>query len=214
MSTNEVISLTRALAEVKVLEDRILKATNELSLVTVVVGKDNVPVDRNFKTAEDFAAKAQAGLQRITDLSARRGAIKKAITITNSTTLVTIGNREMTISDAVDLKNTLPNRKALLDQMVRNFNDGVARANKANSELDVKVERLVTQLYSGDSKATPDQTKAVRDAQVEQYGTNLANPLDAVVLIKQLRDEIEEVSLNLDFALSEVNAKTELSLVY
>ena len=207
------ISLTRALTEVKTLEDRINKAIQAGDFLGVVVGKNEVPTNRGIKNRKDLEDGITAQFQALDAMIARRKAIKAAITRANNTVRVTVGNVEMTIADAVDLKQSLWVKEKLLNQLVSNVAVKAREVETLTRELDAKIERLVTQLYGGDNKkADADQTEQVKKAQYEQYGPALVDPVNLMQKINALKTEIDEIKLNLDFSLSEVNAKTEIEI--
>lgn len=208
----EKISLTRALTEVKTLEDRISKATQAGDFLGVVVGKNEVPTNRNFKTRKEVEDSITAQFQALEAMTARRKAIKTAITKANVTTLVKVGSVEMTIAEAVDLKQSLWIKERLLQQLVSNVTVRAREVEQLTRELDAKIERLVTQLYGGDKKVEAAQTEEVKRTQYEQYGPALVDPVNLVAKINALKAEVDEIKLNLDFALSEVNAKTEIEI--
>jgi hypothetical protein len=202
------------LTEVKTLEARINKAISEGDFLGVVTGKSEVPVNRNFKTRKELEDSITAQFQSLSALVARRKAIKSAITKANTTVLVTVGNVEMTIAEAVDLKQTLWVRERLLNQLVQNVTQRGREVEQATKVLDEKIERYVTQLYGADKKVDSAQTDEVKKAQYDQYGPVLVDPISSLAMINQLKADIDEVKLNLDFSLSEVNAKTTIEISY
>jgi hypothetical protein len=108
----ETISLTRALAEVKTLEDRIQKAIVSAKFVDVVQGVQQTPVDRAFRSKEELAARIQGDFQSIEALAARRAAIKAAITKANVVTPNAGGLAGGPITSACLLSRSLARRKA------------------------------------------------------------------------------------------------------
>jgi hypothetical protein len=212
--TTENISLTRALAEVGTLDDRITKAIAAARFVGVVAGKEGKPTDRQFRDRGELESRIKADVQSIDALIARRAAIKAAITKANVLTSVTIVGREMTIAEAVELKRSMAVQERLLLTMKSSVQRGVQEIVALAKALDEKIATLVQHSFQNVSKPTPEQFESVSKPQVDQFGPDLLDPLDVKTRIEKLERHIEDVKLNLDFALSEVNAKTEITISY
>lgn len=210
----EKISLTRALAEVKVLESRIKTAINNAKFVGVTQGKGRQPVDRTFKSSEELVAKIKADSQSIDALIARRSAIKSAITKANVTTMVKIGDRALSIAEAVELKQSLPLQQTLLTAMKNATARGAQEVVQLATTLDQKIATLVQHSFQNVSKPTEEQFTSVSKPQLDQFQPDLLDPLDVKEKIQKLEALLEDVKLNLDYSLSEVNARTEVEISY
>jgi hypothetical protein len=210
----ETISLTRALAEVKTLEDRIQKAILTAKFIDVVQGTAETPVDRAFRSKEELAARIQGDFQSIEALAARRAAMKAAITKANVVTLVKVGERTMTIADAVALKQALFLHQLLLDAMKQSQLQGTRQVEVLAKQLDEKIERLVQNSFQNVSKVSEEQFQSVRKPQAEAFEPKLLDPLRLNDKIRALESQLEDIQLNLDFALSEVNARTDVEISY
>jgi hypothetical protein len=210
----ETISLTRALAEVKTLEDRIQKAILTAKFIDVVQGTAETPVDRAFRSKEELAARIQGDFQSIEALAARRAAMKAAITKANVVTLVKVGERTMTIADAVALKQALFLHQLLLDAMKQSQLQGTRQVEVLAKQLDEKIERLVQNSFQNVSKVSEEQFQSVKKPQAEAFEPKLLDPLRLNDKIRALESQLEDIQLNLDFALSEVNARTDVEISY
>ena len=102
MATKEVMSVHKALAELKVLDSRIGNAI--LSGDFVITKKNNQDTVKG-KTAEQYKVKATEAFQKASDLILRRNAIKNAVVISNAKTTVRIGDNEYTVAEAIEKKN-------------------------------------------------------------------------------------------------------------
>ena len=98
------ISVSQALAELKLLRKRIQNATKD-SVFTVVKKK------RDLLDAAKFSVEAMASYQSYKDLLARYNAIKAAIVLSNAATKVSIAGIEYTVADAVERKKTIEMEK-------------------------------------------------------------------------------------------------------
>ena len=62
-------------------------------------------VPTGYKSREDYQTKARASLQKVDALIARRRVIKRAIVLSNAVVTVTVANEEMTVAEAIEMKN-------------------------------------------------------------------------------------------------------------
>ncbi|MDB5097682.1 MAG: My1 [Cyanobacteria bacterium RYN_339] len=210
----ETISLTRALAEVKTLEDRIQKAILTAKFIDVVQGAADTPVDRAFRSKEELASRIQGDFQSIEALAARRAAMKAAITKANVVTLVKVGERTLTIADAVALKQSLFIHTMLLEAMKQSQLQGTRQVEVLAKQLDEKIERLVQNSFQNVSKVSEEQFQSVRKPQADAFEPKLLDPLRLNDKIRALEEQLDDIQLNLDFALSEVNARTDVEISY
>lgn len=211
----EVMSLTRALAELKSLDDRILRAISEAVLVGVVKGSSETPLDRKHKSKEALETAIKASGQSVEALMARRTAIKRALTNANAVTMVNINGQSMTIADAIDLKQQLGTKDHLLRTMVNALHQAASQVDAQNRELEAQVERMVLGMFANDKgKVDPEVGKSVRQAQLAQHEARLVDPLNLSDKIFKMKEELDGIRLNIDFTLSEVNAKTEVTVSY
>lgn len=84
MATKEVMSVHKALAELKVLDSRIGNAI--LSGDFVITKKNNQDTVKG-KTAEQYKVKATEAFQKASDLILRRNAIKNAVVMPEASSL-------------------------------------------------------------------------------------------------------------------------------
>jgi hypothetical protein len=94
-----ILTVTKALVELKLLDSRIHNGIAKLSSVEVIEG-DRPP--SGFKSVDEFNQAATSLLQSVQDLISRRQKIKNAIVKSNAVALVTIGRAEMTVAEAID----------------------------------------------------------------------------------------------------------------
>jgi hypothetical protein len=202
----EEISLARALVELKTLDSRIAKSISVFTPVDIEINKKL----KSGKTKVEFEKDAKEELQSITDLIDRRNKIKIKITDANAKTLVKIAGKEMTISAAIDRKNSIVLDKQLLSKM----NDTLLSSKRlvestnqiANSNLDAHISKMVGAKES--TKMKQEELEALAKPFMERNEATLFNPLSLEKDIKTLTDEIEEFYKEVDICLSEANART------
>ena len=95
MSTNEKMTVHKALCELKVIDARINKA---ISATTYVVPNKHNNTKIAGMTIPDYCEQAKTAYQSAVDLIARRDAIKRAIVKSNAETTVVIGGKVYTVA--------------------------------------------------------------------------------------------------------------------
>ena len=94
---SEKMTIHRGLSELKLIDSRIEKQITEIS--PVGINRKGKMVD-NIYPEEDFRISATSKFQSMTDLIERKSKIKSAIVKSNGTTMVKVGEKEMTVSNA------------------------------------------------------------------------------------------------------------------
>ena len=138
-------------------------------------------------------------------------AYEKARAITNAQTMVKIGDRDMTVSDAIKEKENIKYKKALLQRMKLELGRVQSIATAENNKLKDKLEKA----YPIGSDTTPDgidaMTKA-RDAEFEKHKTVVIDPNNFAEKIEKLSAEIDTFEASVDAALSYINAVTTVTV--
>ena len=209
------MSITRALAEVKRLDDRIQRAISTGVYVGVTVGKNqNQKMAEGNKTISEVTADIKGSFDQVKQLMKNREVIKAAIVMSNATTKVKVGGKEYTVAEAIELKKTVVSKEYFLNSL-RQVN---ARANLQVNALEGKmkesIERSVMAVYASDkgSKVSADQYDAIAKPQEERFAPALLDPCGITQMIAQLDEEISVINSELDFVLSESNARTDIEV--
>lgn len=216
--TTEKMTIHRALSELKTLDDRIEKAIRE---TTYVLAVKHSAEKINGMTVSNFKDKMKSGYQKVTDLIARRDAMKRAVVLSNATTKVTIGGKEMTIAEAIEAKNHgMEFKCTLLRQMNSAYVTAQNELNRNGGEaLEKKAEQYVLAVIAAqpkDSKMSVDSEamKALRKTYIENNTYDLVDPMDIAKVIEALDAEINEFNAEVDAALSCSNALTVIEFEY
>ena len=99
MATKEQMTVHKALAELKIIDSRI---ENAISGGTYVVANKHSNTKIHGVTIDEFKTQMKSDFQKVTDLIARRNAIKRAVVASNATTKVKVGNVEYTVAEAIE----------------------------------------------------------------------------------------------------------------
>ena len=213
MATKEVMSVHKALAELKVLDSRIGNAI--LSGDFVITKKNNQDTVKG-KTAEQYKVKATEAFQKASDLILRRNAIKNAVVISNAKTTVRIGDNEYTVAEAIEKKNHgMDFYIQLRDVLRQQFAKQKSELEKHNASLQQKAEQFVTGLMGGKEVKTDSTefTTAV-DTYIKSNTMPLLDPLGIEKKIEELDDMINSFLPEVDAALSVSNAITTITIEY
>jgi hypothetical protein len=199
------MSITQALAELKLLDKRIQKALDHVEWAGVKT-KSN-PLD-----TEKFARTARAEFQSFTDLVKRYDTIKRAVVLSNATTRVRVGTWEGTVAEAIEYKRSIFYKRRLLDAM-KNQLLTVKELFKSHQEaVDARLEKLLHSELGKDVKTSPETITALTNSFRENNKVDLVDPLDLAGRSRELEEEVESFETNVDWVLSETNGKTLIQI--
>ena len=208
-------SITRALAERKVLIKRHEKAVRELTLIAVQRGNLLQGSYTHIKP-EDFSERAKSKMQSILSLEARIDEIKYKIDQSNLVTMIKIGSREMTIQEALVLKNSITLKKERLKKMKSLYTTAKIEYNDAVEENRKKIDKEVSEntaaILGSSSKPDTGIEERIKESVERTYSVVFIDPLSLEQEIAKLESEIEEFESNVDYALSESNSQTFIEI--
>ena len=204
----ERITVTRALAELKLLDSRINNAIMSAKFVDGYKKKDGKT--SMMKTPDEAEKGILADYQSITDLISRRTKIKSAVLVSNATTKVTIKGVEYSVVEAIDKKNSIVYSKNLLTKMRHQYANMLTLSQNAQVSLEKQVSEMLTANLSSASKNTKEDYDIIAKPLIEANQINLIDPLNLKEKIEELENDITGFESEVDFTLSESNAKTEI----
>lgn len=207
MQQENQISITRALSELKTLDDRIQRLT-ESKWVAMAINKKV----SNLMSSENFTSVVKATKQQLTDLMERRNKIKCAIVQSNAVTKVTVGSTEYTVAEAIERKNTVQQEEALVNVLRNQLFKTNAEVEKHNMVASNQLNTLLGQMVSKEATVAQESIDALSTSFREQNFATLVDPLDIEKLINDMQDSISEFKMNVDFSLSEINAVTKIAV--
>lgn len=212
--TMQKISVTRALVELKRLDERINKAITGGLFVARTVGRDaNKKVVGSSDTVTAVEQRIQGSFDKVASLIANREKIKSALVLSNATTRVTVLGRTMTVAEAIELKSTVAFRTSYVTTLRHQLLQERAQVERANIALDAEIETSLNALYGADrTKIDAETAKSVGEVKKSQKEVALLDPSKIETKIEAVEADILNLSSELDFVLSESNAKTELEV--
>ena len=195
------ISITQALAELKLLDKRINKALDNVTWADIKT--KSYPVD-----TEKFAKTVRAQYQSFTDLVKRRDTIKRAVVKANASTRVKVGAWEGTVAEAIEYKTSIHYKRLLLNTMREQLLTAKQRFKEQQEAVDGRLEKLLHSELGKDVKTSPETITALTNSFRENNKVELVDPLDLSERTRELEEEIESFETNVDWVLSETNGKT------
>lgn len=206
------LTITRALCELKLLKERHLKALQTNFDVIAVKHGNRLRSPYTSYKPEDFEKGIDPILQSVEQLEKMIFEIKTKIDESNSKTLVKIGSKEMTVKEAITMKDQISLKEMRLNVMKRKLENARETYDNCLNENQKNIERQLSDLSS--------KSTGKVDSEAEKSIYNTVNALYEVKLIdhglsdkiKKLEEEIEDFRNNVDFALSESNSITKIQI--
>jgi lipopolysaccharide export LptBFGC system permease protein LptF len=204
------ISITRGLSELKVLKNRYEREIREAKLIGVSVANKMVSPYTSYKPS-DFEAQAKSGFQSLVDLEKRIIEIKTKIDQSNFVTKVKVAGEEMTVLEAIEMKNLVDlkeQRLLLLKQQLKSARSSFEEAEKKNRE---RIEKNVADQTAAGTKDAELEAKV--KASIESlYPIALIDPIKVEDEIKKEEKFLEDFKNEIDFVLSESNSLTYIEI--
>ncbi len=199
------MSITQALAELKLLDKRLSKHIDNVTWADVSTVSKVID-------AEKMKARAQAEYQSFMDLVKRRDKIKRAIVLSNATTRVKIDTWEGTVAEAIEHKKSIQYKQNLLETMKGQLVQARVNYEAQKSAVDTRLERLLQSELGKDVKTNPETITALSTSFRNNNKVELVDPLDLASKIAMLESEIDSFETNVDWVLSEANGRTMISV--
>ena len=207
----EKITITRGLAELKLLDSRITKTISNAAFVDTYQRRQDLTLGTKIKKV-DFEKNALAVKTTIDDLIKRRGVIKSKILQSNADTYVEISGERYTVIGAIERKNSIKYEKALLEQMRLNLGHVRNAIEDQKPKLEDSVQNMLTQNLGGDKKASKDDYDLIARPFIEANELLMLDPCNVERQIDFLDKKIDEFLSEVDFVLSESNSRTEIEI--
>ena len=204
MSTTQ--SITRSLVELKTLDEKITKLTSEGLFMSFKTKSKNSGI-----TEDEFSRTARDDFDNLIRMIQKRDLIKNLILQSNLVATVTIGGREMSVAAAIEFKNTIEYKSRLLEVLNRQRQTVLAEQEAHKVRLQAKIDDNV-KIICGKEKPDAGVIATVTDGITKSDPIEVFDPLKLEALIRTLDEEITDFRANVDFALSESNATTQITI--
>lgn len=212
------MTVHKALAELKIIDDRI---NNAITSGTYVIANKHSNQKIHGMTIDEFRTQMKADFQKVSDLIARRNAIKRAVVSSNAVTKVKVGDTEYTVAEAIEMKN---HGMEFKDYFMRAISTQYVRAKNeldlnSGDPLEKRAEQYVLSVIQAqpkDSKMAVDSDamKNLRAQYIKDNQYDIIDPIGVKDVIDGLDTEVSEFLTEVDAALSVSNAITVLDIEY
>ena len=204
--TSNSITITRALVELKTLDDRIKKASG-FEFVRV-----NFPERSDSNDNAAFATNCQKTFQSITDMIKYRASLKGAIVRSNAETKVNIAGVEYTIAEAIERKNSIKYEKTFIASLRNQLRNAIHQRDNHNSAAETRLERMLTAELGKDKRTDPEIIKTLTEGYRKANSATLIDPLKMESVIEKMEEAISSFEAEVDICLSESNSRTSISV--
>lgn len=211
--TKEKMTVHKALAELKILRDRI---PNTIDSGTYCI--ENKYSNEKIKgvSVESYKATMQGNYDKATDLIKRYNAIKRAVTLSNAVTKVRINDTEYTVAEAIYMNNRgVEFDEMLLEELRNQYRKAQTKIAKNNEGLQEKAEQYVIGIYgSKEGKVNTDDFEKAQKDFMTAHEYELVDPINILEKIEKLEEKITAFKAEVDAVLSESNATTTIDIEY
>ena len=213
MTEVKKISVTRALAELKILDSRINTAITSGLFVAVTVGNAEKPHQRSEKDVATLNSTIKSSFDSVNALIARRQALKSAVLQSNATTKVKINGTELTVAEAIDMKAIIEFKRDFLLRIKGQVVQATTAVQLLEAKMQDSIEKASIAVNGADkTKVDPAAYENVAGPirRSHQPQVHSIHPIEEYS--RTLEKEIEDFVIEVDFALSEVNSTTLIAV--
>lgn len=212
--TTEKMTIHKALAELKIVDDRIISAINS---GTYCVANKHSNEKIKGVSVKEYESVMQGYYDKATDLIKRRNAIKRAVVLSNATTKVSINGVEYTVAEAIEMKNHgVEFDERMLATLKKQYDKAQAEILKQNGDdLEKRAEQYVIGIYgSKEGKTNTDDFEKTKSLYLEANKYELVDPINILGKIEKLEEKISKFKVEVDSILSVSNSLTEIEIAY
>lgn len=210
---HEKMTVHKALAELKTLDDRI---NSEITGSVFVRANRHSNTKIFGKTIADFMADTESSYQSVKALINRRNAMKRAVVLSNAITKVEIGGVEYTVAEAIEMNNHgMENLVDLRDCLREQYSSVKRMVESENGDKLVKAcENYVQATFGTKEKINNPDIEIAQKAYMANNTYDIVTGFDIEKVIKELTDRIDAFKAEVDSALSVSNALTVIEFDY
>lgn len=205
MANKVKMSITRALAQVKLIESKLGRAFAGFDVE--INGK--LKYFPNF-TTEQFEKEALVEVNSFEDLFKNRLKIKSAIARANIETKISLLGTEYSIIELIDLKNSSQYKKNIYTNLINNYNKCKSDVVNQDVKIENEVSKQVEVANSNKTQVSKDLTTTLTETYKALWGGKIVG-LDINKISKE-KDDLDKLVAEIDMILSEINSKTEIEV--
>ena len=197
------ISLTRVLSEIKTLSEHV---KNFPVIADVGVNKTSKVIAENCTVAQ-FNLVSQARYDTWVAQIERLVLLKSARNQANTTMLVTVNGKQMTMDEAISKKAMLEVQKSALNKFKAQLSSAQQVVTKADADVQTSVDKAVAAAVTS-NPLTEEQVQVFKKMYEASLGKTIAVGSNIKTCLENLEKYIKEFSDEIDYVLSEANANT------
>ena len=205
MANKVKMSITRALAQVKLIESKLGRAFAGFDVE--INGK--LKYFPNF-TTEQFEKEALVEVNSFEDLFKNRLKIKSAIARANIDTKISLFGTEYSIIELIDLKNSSQYKKNVYTNLINNYNKCKSEVVNQDVKIENEVSKQVEVANSNKTQVSKDLTTTLTETYKTLWGGKIIG-LDINKISKE-KEDLDKLVAEIDMILSEINSKTEIEV--
>lgn len=205
----EEISITRALAELKLLDSRISKKISECEFVFFSSKKN-----KNNVNQDALVSNSKASFQSVMDLIERRKNLKSAIILSNAVTTVKLSGEEMTVAEVIERKQLVEYYKQFLQKMKQNRELVSSQVERQNIQMETDLQKILEINFGKNTtgKTSSDDIENISKTYREHNKAEVLDGLNVNNKIKEIEEVINRYETESNFVLSESNAVTKIKI--
>lgn len=203
------MTMHQLLVKLKTIDDRINRSMEERFITS---GKGKKP-DFGGLTIEDMNSQLKAHFQTTKALISNKTALEAAKIKSNACTVVTIGNKTITVAEAIKMKETSKYTRSFLSRLMNQTQQAINDVNRKNEIVAERMHSQILAIGNTDDKSNSEFIKTYCDEYVESNGYILYDPNKLMTEVTKMQKEVEEFDSNIDAILSTSNALTMVDVI-
>jgi hypothetical protein len=202
------ISVTRGLAELKLLDKRI---NDSMQCAVIGVQQGQKKISEQFDK-DVFEKSCKSAFDSVKDLIERRKKIKSAIVASNATVKVKIGGTDMTVAEAIERKTAIKYEQTFLASCKSQLSSCLKTVESGNEKVKQRLDALLQQNFGKDAKANDSDVDSISKPFMTNNELKLIDPLGLKSKIDEMEKSIDGFLSEVDYVLSESNTITKITI--
>lgn len=204
-------SITRALAEIKLIDSKIEKINFSNNFAGIIQG-NNAMVKGTMFNEDEFKKESKSKIDSLESLYERRRTIKKKIAEANIKNTVSFKGKTYTLFELIELKSS----SSIILNKYREALSSIASMNSAcekdNANLDFKIQNDISEKQKSNSQnVAKDYETSYKEKMYSMYLSKVVCGVEASKIQEEI-DLIEETIAEADMLLSEQNAVIRIEI--
>lgn len=210
---HEKMTVHKALAELKTLDDRI---NSEITGSIFVKANRHNNMKIFGKSVEDFRTDTTSSLRSVMALIERRNAMKRAVVLSNAVTKVEIGGVEYTVAEAIEINNHGMENWIDFRDFLRDQYSSVKRMVESENgeKLTNACENYIQTMFGSKDKINNPDIETARKMYIDSHSYDIVTGFNIEEIISVLTKKIDDFKAEIDSALSVSNALTIIEFDY